>query len=114
VPTEPTDTHRSSPAAAENPEPEDTGREVVRLTLLLDKTDDAATQLSTADWEHVREQLFPTYPWRLLESRIAETPGGTDLEVFATPDGRLELLITVCDEPVSGDNRVITSQSVSG
>jgi len=114
VPTEPTDTHRSSPAAAENPEPEDTGREVVRLTLLLDKTDDAATQLSTADWEHVREQLFPTYPWRLLESRIAETPGGTDLEVFATPDGRLELLITVCDEPVSGDNLVITSQSVSG
>jgi len=108
VPTKPTDTLRSSPAAAETPEPVNTGREVVRWTLLLNKTYDAAAQLSSTEWERVHELLFPTYPWRQLESRVAETPGGTDLEVFTTPDGRLELLITVCDGPVPGDNVIIT------
>jgi len=109
VPTEPTDTPRSSPAAAETPEPVNTGREVVRCSLLLDKTYDAAAQLSSTEWERVHELLFPTYPWRQLESRVAETPGGTDLEVFTTPDGRFELLITVYDGPVPGDNVVITA-----
>jgi len=113
VPTEPTDTHRAGPTAAETPEPVDpepanTGREVVRWTLLLDKTYNAATQLSSTEWERVHELLFPTYPWRQLDSRVAETPGGTDLEVFTTPDGRWELLITVCDGPVPGDNVIIT------
>jgi len=114
VPTEPTDTLRSSPAAAETPEPVDpepvnTGREVVRCSLLLDKTYDAAAQLSSTEWERVHELLFPTYPWRQLESRVAETPGGTDLEVFTTPDGRSELVITVYDGPVPGDNVIITA-----
>lgn len=109
VPTEPTDTLRSSPAAAETPEPVDPGREVVRCSLLLDKTYDAAAQLSSTEWERVHELLFPTYPWRHLESRVAETPGGTDLEVFTTPDGRSELLITVYDGPVPGDNVIITA-----
>jgi len=109
VPAEPTDTHRSSPAAAETPGPVNTGREVVRCSLLLDKTYDAAAQLSSTEWERVHELLFPTYPWRHLESRVAETPGGTDLEVFTTPDGLSELLITVYDGPVPGDNVVITA-----
>ena len=111
MPTAPPDTHRSSPAAAaENPAPADTGREAVRWTLLLDKTNDTAAQLSVAQQELLQEQLFPTYPWRLLESRVAEAPVGTDLEVFTTPDGLLELLITVCDGPVSGDN-LVSSQA---
>jgi len=111
MPTAPPDTHRSRPAAAaENPAPVHTGLQAVRWTLLLDKTNDTAAQLSVAQQELLQEQLFPTYPWRLLESRVTETPGGTDLEVFTAPDGLLELLITVCDGPVTGDN-LVSSQA---